>query len=83
MALAQAMLNGETIGQASPPSSSCECSYDTTSYDNGTGVIPSFLLVPIVVTKGHLKTEACRHRLPPSAPTAIPLPRADKAKINT
>ena len=57
VALAQAMLNGETIDQSLTSKFDCECSYDTTSYDNGTGVIPSFLLVPIVVTKDNLKTE--------------------------
>ncbi len=34
-----------------------ECSYDTSSYDNGTGVIPSYLLVPTVVTKDNIQKE--------------------------
>lgn len=31
-----------------------ECTYDTVSYDNGTGVIPSYLLKPVVVTKENM-----------------------------
>ncbi|MEE3466836.1 MAG: sugar-binding protein [Eubacterium sp.] len=34
-----------------------ECTYDTSSYDNGTGVIPSYLLVPTVVTKDNIQKE--------------------------
>ncbi len=34
-----------------------DCTYDTKSYDNNTGIIPSFLLVPSVVTKDNIKTE--------------------------
>lgn len=33
----------------------CECSYDTVSYDNGTGVIPAYLLTPEIVTKDNYK----------------------------
>ena len=36
---------------------SFECAYDTSSYDNGTGIIPSYLLVPTVVTKDNIQTE--------------------------
>ena len=36
---------------------SFECTYDTTSYDNGTGIIPSYLLVPTVVTKDNIQQE--------------------------
>ena len=34
-----------------------ECALDTSSYDNNTGVIPSFLLVPTVVTKDNIDKE--------------------------
>lgn len=33
----------------------CKCSYDISTYDNGTGVIPSFLLEPEVITKDNYK----------------------------
>lgn len=50
LSLAQAILNGETPDAGLTDSFDCECAYDTESYDNGTGVIPSYLLVPDVVT---------------------------------
>ena len=54
-----ALLNGETPDAALIDASgwSFECAYDTTSYDNGTGVIPSYLLVPTVVTKDNIQKE--------------------------
>lgn len=54
--LATAMLNGETPDATLIDKSGWDfdCSYDTTSYDNGTGIIPSYLLVPTVVTKDNL-----------------------------
>lgn len=54
--LATAILNGETPDATLIDKSGWEfdCSYDTTSYDNGTGIIPSYLLVPTVVTKDNL-----------------------------
>ena len=51
--VAKAILEGKT-----PDGSlqlSAEAAYDTTSYDNGTGIIPSFLLVPWTVTKDDLQ----------------------------
>ncbi|MDD6148305.1 MAG: sugar-binding protein [Lachnospiraceae bacterium] len=36
---------------------SFDCSYDTKSYDNGKGVVPSYLLVPTVVTKENIQKE--------------------------
>ncbi|MCR5236351.1 MAG: sugar-binding protein [Lachnospiraceae bacterium] len=36
---------------------SFQCAFDTESYDNGTGVIPSYLLVPTVVTKENIQSE--------------------------
>lgn len=54
--LAMAMLDGETPDASLIDKSGWDfdCSYDTTSYDNGTGIIPSYLLVPTVVTKDNL-----------------------------
>ena len=54
-----ALLNGETPdeGLISASGWSFDCAYDTESYDNGTGVIPSYLLVPTVVTKDNLQKE--------------------------
>ncbi|MGX8710541.1 MAG: substrate-binding domain-containing protein [bacterium] len=34
-----------------------DCSYDTKTYDNKKGIVPSFLLVPTVVTKDNLQKE--------------------------
>jgi putative multiple sugar transport system substrate-binding protein len=54
-----ALLNGETPdeGLISASGWSFDCAYDTESYDNGKGVIPSYLLVPTVVTKDNLQKE--------------------------
>jgi putative multiple sugar transport system substrate-binding protein len=54
-----ALLNGETPDAALIDKAgwNFECAYDTSSYDNGTGVIPSYLLVPTVVTKDNLQKE--------------------------
>ena len=54
-----ALLNGETPDESLISSAgwSFECAYDTSSYDNGTGIIPSYLLVPTVVTKDNLQKE--------------------------
>lgn len=54
--LAVAILNGETPDESLISNSGWDfdCSYDTSSYDNGTGIIPSYLLVPTVVTKDNL-----------------------------
>lgn len=32
------------------------CVYDTSSYDNGTGIIPSYLIVPEVITADNIRT---------------------------
>ncbi|MCC6093987.1 MAG: substrate-binding domain-containing protein [Bilifractor sp.] len=57
--LAEAMLAGEKPDDSliSKSGWDFDCSYDTSSYDNGTGVIPSYLLVPTVVTKDNMKKE--------------------------
>ena len=54
-----ALLNGETPDESLISSAgwSFECAYDTSSYDNGTGIIPSYLLVPTVVTKDNIQKE--------------------------
>ena len=57
--LAVAILNGETPDASLIDKSGWDfdCTYDTTSYDNGTGIIPSYLLVPTVVTKDNMDKE--------------------------
>ena len=57
--IAEAILNGETPDEGLIKSAgwTFDCAYDTTSYDNGTGIIPSYLLVPTVVTKDNMVKE--------------------------
>lgn len=55
VALAQEILAGNTPDETLTSKFDCEATYDTTSYDNGTGIIPSYLLVPDVVTKDNYK----------------------------
>lgn len=57
--LAVAILNGEEPGAELGTSAgwTFDCELDTESYDNGTGVIPSYLLVPTVVTKDNIQAE--------------------------
>lgn len=54
-----AILNGETPDSSLVSASgwSFECAYDTESYDNNTGIIPSYLLVPSVVTADNIQKE--------------------------
>ena len=54
-----ALLKGETPDASLIDNSgwSFDCTYDTSSYDNGTGIIPSYLLVPTVVTKDNIQSE--------------------------
>ena len=54
-----ALLNGETPDASLIDNAgwSFDCAYDTSSYDNGTGIIPSYLLVPTVVTKDNIQSE--------------------------
>ena len=54
LVLAQAILGGETPGAELLDALDVEAAYDTESYDNGTGIIPSYLLVPWTVTKDNL-----------------------------
>jgi putative multiple sugar transport system substrate-binding protein len=57
--LGVALLSGETPDAKLIDNAgwSFDCAYDTESYDNGTGKIPSYLLVPTVVTKDNLQKE--------------------------
>jgi len=53
--LCKAILDGQTPGADLVDSLDAEVAYDTSSYDNGTGIIPSYLLVPWTVTKDNLQ----------------------------
>lgn len=53
--LAKAMLAGETPAEELLSVFGIPCAFDTSSYDNGTGIIPSYLLVPSVITKDNLQ----------------------------
>ena len=56
LALAQAMLKGETIDESLIPSFGIDCAFDTESYETSEGnKCPSFLLVPSVITKDNLQ----------------------------
>lgn len=56
LALAQAMMKGETIDESLIPSFGIECAFDTESYETSEGnKCPSFLLVPSVITKDNLQ----------------------------
>ncbi len=57
--LAMAMMDGKTPddGLITDSGWDFDCTYDTKSYDNGTGIIPSYLLVPVVVTKDNIQKE--------------------------
>ncbi len=57
--LGVALLNGEKPDEGLIKSAgwNFDCAYDTKSYDNGTGIIPSYLLVPTVVTKDNIQKE--------------------------
>ena len=57
--LGEALLKGEKPDGSliSKSNWSFDCAYDTSSYNNGTGIIPSYLLVPTVVTKDNIQKE--------------------------
>jgi len=55
VALAKQILSGKTPDESLTKEFSCECTYDTSSYDNRTKKVPSYLLVPDVVTKDNYK----------------------------
>lgn len=52
--VSKAILAGETPDDGLLGSLSAEATFDTESYDNGTKVVPSYLLVPYVITKDTL-----------------------------
>lgn len=55
VALAQEILSGNTPDDSLLSKINAKCTYDTSSYNNGSGTIPSYLLVPDVVTKDNYK----------------------------
>lgn len=52
--VSKAILAGETPDDGLLSSLSAKATFDTESYDNGTKVVPSYLLVPYVITKDTL-----------------------------
>jgi putative multiple sugar transport system substrate-binding protein len=59
VSLGLAMLKGEKPDGALITSSgwTFSCTYDTKTYDNNNGIVPSFLLVPTIVTKDNIQKE--------------------------
>lgn len=57
--LGEAILKGEKPDASLIEKSgwSFACTYDTSSYNNGSAVIPSYLLVPVTVTKDNIQKE--------------------------
>lgn len=57
--LAVSILNGEKPDGSLITASkwAFDCTYDTETYDNNNSIVPSYLLVPTVVTKDNLQTE--------------------------
>lgn len=57
--LGEAILNGEKPDASLIEKSgwNFDCTYDTSSYNNGSAVIPSYLLVPVTVTKDNIQKE--------------------------
>lgn len=53
--LSKAILAGETPAGELAEGLPIECAFDTESYDNGTGIIPSYLLVPTVINIDNLQ----------------------------
>ena len=53
--LGKAILAGNTPAAELLDTLTAPAAYDTESYDNGTGIIPSYLLVPSVITKDNLQ----------------------------
>ena len=54
--VSKAILSGQTPDASFASGLSVECSYDTESYNNNVKTVPSFLLVPYVITKDSLQT---------------------------
>lgn len=57
--LVESILKGETPDAGLIEASGWEfdCAYDTETYDNGDHVVPSYLLVPTIVTKDNIQSE--------------------------
>lgn len=56
LALAKAIMAGETIDESLLPTFGIDCAFDTESYETSAGnKCPSFLLVPSVITKDNLQ----------------------------
>ena len=55
VAVSKAILSGETPDAGLVSSLGAEASYDTESYNNGVKNVPSYLLVPYVITKDNLQ----------------------------
>ena len=55
LAVSKAILSGETPDAGLVSSLEAEATYDTESYDNGVKKVPSYLLVPYVITKDSLQ----------------------------
>ena len=53
--VSKAILSGKTPDAGLVSSLKAEATYDTESYDNGVKVVPSYLLVPYVITKDDLQ----------------------------
>ena len=56
--VADAMLKGKPLDASLTGELSAECVFDDTSYDNGTKVVPSYLLIPEVITLENLDSLA-------------------------
>lgn len=54
--VAEAILNGEELTSSLAEDFTDDCVFDTSSYDNGSKIVPSYLLVPEVITAGNLDT---------------------------
>ncbi len=59
VSLGEAMLKGETPDGSLIDKAgwSFDCAYDTSTYDNGSGIVPSYLLDPLIVTKDNIQKE--------------------------
>ena len=55
LAVSKAILAGETPDAGLVSSLGAEATFDTDSYDNGVKKVPSYLLVPYVITKDSLQ----------------------------
>ena len=54
LVVASELLAGRTPDASTCALFSCDAAFDTESYDNGLGIVPSFLLVPYSIDKDNL-----------------------------